>query len=465
MGDVLVAVGGTGQHVALAALRLKILGALPADLEAVVFDPDRKSDLTTRLLSVNGTLKDQSAHPLGLGEIVAPFDINKLADGHFSELFVDDNHKREAELFAGFFTAKEAETNVRQGMYGTPTVGATAISTGIDSKEIRDTIEALTKASRVYLCGSVVGGTGAGITHKLALRLKEAGKPVHAIFLTRWFNVPAGGEVSPERLVRNQRHGLQYIVDHTLSEVINAMIIGFPSNDPGGGVLRLGPADAVETTSYLVLMAARALRELEAAQRLDAGTKAWGMAHDERNEEWLLDDQGWHEGKSLRFRFHVALAMENLLRHLAENQAHIAKVCRPGPWDRVMGGDASSITTGLYTSINNWAPTDREAGRAFVAELCTRWDELAKRLAFCREWLQKIYPSLQGSAVGSVFNRTLTGLSAQGKGAEGKWKLLKAWLDPNVVARPTGSTALPSGLADHITKILQENISVEVAKG
>lgn len=460
MADVIVGVGGTGQHILLAALRLKELGALPPQIEAVAFDPDREGALSHRLLTANNTVRDPKSHPLALHRVIAPFDATALGEKGFSEVFVDPDHDKERALFEGFFTEDEGRIPVQKGMFGTPAVGATVISTGIESKEIQDAIASLSKATRIYLCGSVVGGTGAGITHKLAMHLKAAEKPIHAVFLTKWFDVPPGGTVSPQTILRNQRHGVQYVFDHTLAHVDNAMIIGFPSAAKGSGVVQLGHADNVETPSYLMLVAGRAILELEQQHRLQAGTKAWGFAHDDRQDEWLLDTKWWGD-RTLRYRYHVATALENLLALIVQNEANIASVCRPG-FLGTMFRSPDSITKGLYTSIQNHAPREDAPARAFIAALSARWDSQRRRLGFCREWLETIYGKSSTLGRGSVFNQRLSALDVEGAGSAGKWAILREWLDPRAVGVGATGKLAAEDLADQITHILRERVELAV---
>ena len=60
--DLVIAVGGGGQHIALALARLMRLGAL-SDAKAFVIDADSESRLAFRLRTLGHTLSSGTAHP------------------------------------------------------------------------------------------------------------------------------------------------------------------------------------------------------------------------------------------------------------------------------------------------------------------------------------------------------------------------------------------------------------------
>ena len=72
--DLVIAVGGGGQHIALSIARLLRIGALSGPVEAFVIDADSDSRLATKLRYFGNTVNHGSPHPLsGAQTIVPPF--------------------------------------------------------------------------------------------------------------------------------------------------------------------------------------------------------------------------------------------------------------------------------------------------------------------------------------------------------------------------------------------------------
>ena len=72
--DLVIAVGGGGQHIALSVARLLRIGALAEPIEAFVIDADSDSRLAVKLRSFGNTVSAGCPHPLeGAEAIIPPF--------------------------------------------------------------------------------------------------------------------------------------------------------------------------------------------------------------------------------------------------------------------------------------------------------------------------------------------------------------------------------------------------------
>ncbi|MDP3277900.1 MAG: hypothetical protein Q8Q09_22135 [Deltaproteobacteria bacterium] len=310
MSDLLIAVGGSGQHVALAVARLARIGALEAP-KAFVIDADR-SALAASLESFGGTVSAGATHPFpGGATVVPPFDIDR-GTTQFRSLFVDQDHPLEEELVELFFDEEAAGSgatgrqglDVGRGMFGNPAVGS-AVFASSRNKIMKPLFEVARGANRIFVVGSFLGGTGAGIIHQLARMVhREVDAKVRAqlfgAFLLRWFSLPPvqGLTVTPETLLASEGHGLQYFFKHTRNHLAASLLVGAP-DDPGPSpLLALRPANPgnAETVNVFPLLAAYGLEMLPRKTDQQQGNKVYALAHEDSDHQglWLLK-QEWRK--------------------------------------------------------------------------------------------------------------------------------------------------------------------------
>jgi hypothetical protein len=351
----LIAVGGTGQHIALAASRLVRANALIGDIQLIALDPDNETPLPQLLKAPTPSMSGAN-HPLKNGTVRAPFDIEKLGKKTFEELFVDPDHPEEQELFQALFDADEGNIPVHKGMYGTPCVGATVFGDGANSDALQNLLKPLSTASQVFVCGSVVGGTGAGLMHKLVREIQRyyAGE-LFGIFMLPWFDIEGGGGASAINMAvinRNASHGTKYFYEHTLPMLTASLLVGSSGMraTPVLQRIRVGEGDMTEKPSYLHLVAARALLDLPKAHTANREVKAYGMVHSLTREGWLLDEI-WETGLSLRQLLRGLRVQENLLRFITEKKNR----------EKIL----SYYEGGFWKSPESWKPLDASivAGR------------------------------------------------------------------------------------------------------
>lgn len=458
MADVLVGVGGTGQHLVLAALRLKELGALPPDLEAVVIDA-AEDDLSKTLKQPWPGASDR--HPLALGALVQPYDSKKVADATFQKLFEQTGAgwpRDEQELFEGFFDADEAAKEINKGMFGTPIVGGTVIAAADDQEHMRELLSRLSKVERVFIAGSLIGGTGAGVMHKLAhlIRRSNPGKPIHAIVFGNWFRPPEKVEVDAAKQRRNLSHGLEYVFAHTSDKISNALYLAYPgvkTVDPNSVVKLPTPVSGRETDAYLMLLGAYGIVKLPDAHRTSAGApqRFLSIAHDTSNEDWALDES-WFGTESLRRLLNLALALRVFSDFLTYSYEKIARVRFPSLLER-FAANPDTITAGLFASIGTHAPPDAAEGKKFVQAMGQRWGAHVERLEFCSSWVMRLYRA--GEAGGfqpwAFVNKLQTMLADVKRGGDDAALMsqMRPWLQRPIEVPSTGKLDAPA-LADRV---------------
>jgi hypothetical protein len=384
-----ISVGGTGQHLALALTRLARLGAVK-DLRLIALDSDNETALPQKLTSPTPSLSG-ARHPLIDGVVKPPFDVARLGKKTFGEMFLDADHPDERELFECLFEADEARIPIHKGMFGTPCVGATVFSEGAGGAGLKNLLSPLSAATQVFVCGSVVGGTGAGVMHKLIQEIRSyySGE-IFGVFMLPWFTPPGGsapGSITPALIERNKTHGVKYFYEYTIPKLTASLLIGYPGNVQTSVLrpLALKDGDMGEHPSYLHLAAVRGMLDLPAAHTANRTVKAYGMSHD-RNHEGALLDLPWETSVPLRRLVRAMRVQHNLLSFLTldENVDKImsywsAWVGEPGPWVE------------LEQSIKNNVQDKKQRG-PMCQQVLDRFRALAEEAEFCVSWAQQLFP-------------------------------------------------------------------------
>jgi hypothetical protein len=402
MADLLIAVGGSGQHTALAVARLARIGALQPP-RAFVIDADR-SALAQGLESFGGTVGAGLPHPLPGGAIVKPpFDIDRGAT-QFRSLFVDADHPQEEELVELFFD-EEASGNgvghqgldVGRGMFGNPAVGS-AVFANSRHKIMKPLFEVARGANRIFIVGSFLGGTGAGIIHQLVnLVHREVDPKVRAqlfgSFLLRWFELPAvqGLTVSPETLLASEGHGLQYFFNHTKSRLAASLLVGLPDESGSTPLLARRPAHPgnAETVNVFPLLAAYGLEMLPRKTDQQQGSKTYALAHEDADPQglWILR-QEWHKPENppsrsatLAARWQEAILLQQLYLSFNDRRSDFIGFDYPGArvWKSLMKEESRKHNIDL---------------EVFAQRVLQALLHRGQQLYFSTAWLQQIFGDL-----------------------------------------------------------------------
>lgn len=299
--DLVIAVGGSGQHVALELSRLVYLGAMPK-MELVVVDSDTDSKLAHQLQTMEGHVDSSRGleHPLqgGSASFRSPYnqaDAKKDAKGElsFQHLMVRDQLDDDiGEAFTALFSPEDAARDVQRGFYAMPVLGGTTF--GAQGKDVIDKLrEGASAANRaVYVVGSFVGGTGAGVIPAIVEQLASSGT-WHGSFLLDWLQAAGGGSssISQENMVTNSRHALQYFYDHLRPNLRATALVG-PAMAEGGALLAAAAPDPSqgETTAIFPLLACFALVPyFDRSKKFNSSVFVYG--HEPTKARGLLEEQ------------------------------------------------------------------------------------------------------------------------------------------------------------------------------
>lgn len=231
MSNFFIAVGGTGQNIALAYLRLvKSCGIVPADI--YLMDSDNGGDISKKLREALHQDTIPSISPISKRKNIT----------YFRNIFKDAEYQDNIDTALSLlFTDEQLDIEVSKGMYCCPPVGASALHEKFkrlsnDSKDsdwdksLNTLITDINAKSpgKVVICGSVCGGTGAGGVPTISQHLKQQfGNNVQILIIDflRWFYIKERQDYN-EMLERNQESGVFYLEDKIAREIDACVLLG-----------------------------------------------------------------------------------------------------------------------------------------------------------------------------------------------------------------------------------------------
>lgn len=388
----MIAVGGTGQHVALAASRLVALGALPP-LELAVVDADDSGDLSMNLRTFGSTVSPgYTRHPLGNGDaIYPPFDKKAKQDPKFSDLFVDPNTSaRERSVFELCFDADSAGIAVKDGMFGRPAIGVTIFTQNKETqlRPVFERAQLVGPQDHIFVAGSLVGGTGAGILPHVVKSLGEKyakSTRLYGLVFMRWFRSPTGASkqtISDETLDRNMRYGADYFFREVRPHLKGTLLVGLPDKSPHGKLdpafLEAGRSD--EKKHFFHVAAANGILKLpEIARTEQSDGSIYGLAAEDPAS---LYEEQWLGEKALWWYVNRAVTVKSLLLYAGSEKFK-------GEMRSAFGlfGKPDNIGGGLSEAIKRYG---KPQVKTVIDELAKTWTLLASQYEFSLKYLDEV---------------------------------------------------------------------------
>lgn len=439
MANMLIAIGGTGQHTALAVSRLAFLGALPQMILAVIDSEDSNelsSNLTTfgKTFTGDNKVHGYAEHPLIDGDrIYPPFEKALLKDPKFKDLFLSQNPQPvETEIFELAFDEQSADIPVKEGMYGRPSVGSTIFAQN-KSRSLEKVFEKAksTDAEKIFVTGSMVGGTGAGIMHQLVRALPED-KRIYGLVFLRWFDTAAGGAkqtISRATMERNMFYGLDYFFKDTRARLNAAMLLGIPEKAPADlSPLNVRSGELGEKPHFLHLIAAYGILELPRKAVTEKEVKGEGSvyaaAYEKREQMY---DEKWESEKKLDWYVNRGLFVKEILDYVSSE--HYIKQL-DAMFGMVSGllNKPKNVGTGLYETILRYKKAERKTK---IQEMAQTWRALSQQYEFSIGWLDKVLGQMDEKKYSPTYS------SVKGNNEQKADKVQKIWVD-----------ALPEGQAN-----------------
>lgn len=225
MANAIIAVGGTGKRVA--SLYLKVLNTLrPANVSAPgssVFVVDMEPE--------SGTTDDRLNNELRIEGVPASHFISPVLEEArvqrtitLSEFMGFEKGGSTLPLAHALFNANQLNVQIIKGMNCEPTVGATvaarrfSINATEQEDEVQNLEDGIAGFERIIVVGSVIGGTGAGVTPQLIdwMRHRAPNKKIYGLLFLRWIDLPQTDEDAPSnvKMYGNAKAWLNYLLEH-----------------------------------------------------------------------------------------------------------------------------------------------------------------------------------------------------------------------------------------------------------
>ncbi len=314
MSNLFIAVGGTGQHIALACSRLMRLGAIPRDsMDAIIIDADNGQDLSKVLIDFR--------YMKGSNVISPPLIVRN--DARFREIFLNNSPSQaETDIFNCLFSEAEADKDLSKGMYGRPSVAATVFANTGNSNQLGELLPGIQNADKIIIAGSFIGGTGAGITHQLVKFVKDSApkKEVYGVFLQPWLSLTGGNdEVTNTTLLRNMCHGMEYFTQHTAPQFTRSVLLGVPGEAEPWLALAQPERPGSEVPHVLHLIAGYSCDSLPRLAADGQTGQIYAFGVDEKDSGLFYRSLEF-SGKSILHWVHQSQYVQKLLKHLTSDK-------------------------------------------------------------------------------------------------------------------------------------------------
>lgn len=294
MACYMVGIGGTGAKCIEAAVHLSAAGLLPdEELYTLFVDPDRSNGNLERAKVtldqyVEGRKIQMGASSIFLTDVRraepavwSPFGNDAGGDLQLKKALSYSQIRAQDEELAGLFDVlysdKEKEADLTVGFRGHPSIGAAVMAQKLTLddtepwktfKELVDNDTSAGETARVFLCGSVFGGTGAaGLPTIGKLIRQELNKGDGTTFeiacglVLPYFSFEGspsddGLQAEAKSFVPNTQSALQYYWEKRHDDIFDGMyVVGDPAMSPVGDASVGGPTQK-NAPHYIELMIA-----------------------------------------------------------------------------------------------------------------------------------------------------------------------------------------------------------------
>ena len=232
MANYFIAVGGTGQMVAMAYWRIRKLMPWIDHGDTKLYHMDKD------VIGNYQRTVDQQSDPIN--------PLHKdVANKKFGQYLADPNHHELCkEILDSLFTSEEQDTPIVQGMFARPPVGATVLMDMLNDpdQEMEDLLNRLMDGNdhTIVICGSGIGGTGAGGVPSLAQHIdKKLGNEgsrgnvkIYLFYFLRHFHLSQPKDADRDRkitntkIMSNSESGICYLKDNIAEGTDACLILG-----------------------------------------------------------------------------------------------------------------------------------------------------------------------------------------------------------------------------------------------
>ena len=225
MPDAIIAIGGTGKRVA--ALYIKLVNTLrPANMTAPganVFVIDMEPEPGTPDDGLNQELRREGVPN---SHFISPVleEAKVQRNISLSDFMEFEKGGTTLPLAYALFNDNQLNVQIIKGMNCEPTVGATVAARrfSIDVTDTESAVEGLANGiagfDNVIIVGSIIGGTGSGVTPQLIKWIKHRSptKRIYGFLFLRWIDLPKDDAegASNAKMHGNTKAWLNYLLEH-----------------------------------------------------------------------------------------------------------------------------------------------------------------------------------------------------------------------------------------------------------
>lgn len=200
MGYYFISIGGSGSKIMEALTHLCVAGILPGNekLNVIAVDPDSSNGNFERASAVikdfsnfqNMNVGNESALFKNKVQIVEPFPWKPATHNVKLDNLMDANIIKDTplgKLYRALYTSKERDTPLNEGFRGHPSIGAAVLAQkflfqkdegwGRLIQEIQNDVGNSDRGVKIFLAGSIFGGTGAAGIPTIARLLRDKLSP------------------------------------------------------------------------------------------------------------------------------------------------------------------------------------------------------------------------------------------------------------------------------------------------
>lgn len=221
-----ISIGGSGAKILEALTHLTALGVLPGEepLNVIALDPDTGNGNLERTYTTLKSFEGFQDVKVGYGtvlfknklQIANPFPFNPVpavgANLDHNKL-MDENviaGKPLGQLYKVLYSKRERQTPLNKGFLGHPSIGAAVMTRTVPTSPLWNSLNGqinteigVAKPVKVFLAGSIFGGTGAAGIPTIARLLKNTfhgGISIGGVFLLPYFSFNAAGKIDEKEL-------------------------------------------------------------------------------------------------------------------------------------------------------------------------------------------------------------------------------------------------------------------------
>ena len=373
MGYYAIGIGGTGAKCLESLIHLAAAGMIPdkkENLYVLFVDPDKANGSLERAVKTSECYKTFSNNPQLAQPHLLQSKIDSVANPIFSPFDDGDDDKPRLEKFFGYaglklagdgaadlfevlYSNKERDTQLHEGFRGHPSIGAAVMAQTVlgGDDPWKTFLAEVVKdpAPKIFLAGSIFGGTGASGFPTIAKLIKIAldGKPINeqiggALILPYFSFIDTDGKAvlkaKAEHFLMNTQAALEYYQRNSKNLVYNAIYLIGDDSQVEVQKFALGGGDQKNAQHFVELYAAlAAIHFFRSDGPADDATQYFRLDRFNNPLNWadMPDGDGGAKIQSkLRQLYHFSVAYLDVYKPMLDDIGREQVSGNDAPWYR-----------------------------------------------------------------------------------------------------------------------------------